>query len=291
MAAPAPPPCAAAPVHARGVGERSSGGGSPLPASGGGRTWAPRPSPAREGLRPQIAPRGLCTASLHAPAGHSGRAWREKRRAGEGRGAGAQRKGAAPVCCAARGAAGEGAKGRGDGAGCGVCVLRKEQGTRTRAGAHPPPPLPGRAPRRRHVHGPGPTPPPERPAPRPPSPERARAASIRLEASGDHPPNLSISLSGGKEINRDLPSSGERTGASPALNRGPAHAGREMWGEGLPAHPRGRGRAPHVRGKCKTAQNAAPERVTVPWRLPVQKGAQLSRGTHSPGVALLGSAA
>lgn len=69
---------------------------------------------------------------------------------------------------------------------------------------------------------------------------------IRLEASGDYPPNLSISLSGGKEINRDLPSSGERTGASPALNRGPAHAGREMWGEGLPAHPRGGGRAPHV---------------------------------------------
>ena len=69
---------------------------------------------------------------------------------------------------------------------------------------------------------------------------------IRLEASGDYPPNLSISLSGGKEINRDLPSSGERTGASPALNRGPAHAGREMWGEGLPACPRGGGRAPHV---------------------------------------------
>ena len=69
---------------------------------------------------------------------------------------------------------------------------------------------------------------------------------IRLEASGDYPPNLSISLSGGKEINRDLPSSGERTGASPALNRGPAHAGREMWGEGLPAYPRGGGRAPHV---------------------------------------------
>lgn len=69
--------------------------------------------------------------------------------------------------------------------------------------------------------------------------------SIRLEASGDYPPNLSISLSGGKEINRDLPSSGERTGASPALNRGSAHAGREMWGEGLPAHPRGGG-VPHT---------------------------------------------
>ena len=45
--------------------------------------------------------------------------------------------------------------------------------------------------------------------------------SIRPEASGGYPPNLSISLSGGKEINRDLLSSGERTGVSPALNRGP----------------------------------------------------------------------
>lgn len=61
------------------------------------------------------------------------------------------------------------------------------------------------------------------PAPRcaaaPPRGER-ETASIRPEASGGYPPNLSISLSGGKEINRDLPSSGERTGASPALNRG-----------------------------------------------------------------------
>lgn len=49
--------------------------------------------------------------------------------------------------------------------------------------------------------------------------------SIRPEASGGYPPNLSISLSGGREINRDLPSSGERTGESPALNRGPAWRG------------------------------------------------------------------
>lgn len=106
---------------------------------------------------------------------------------------------------------------------------------------------PSRPPHSSHVHGPGkeafallrslfspllsPTP---------------RHRHIRLEASGDYPLNLSISLSGGKEINRDLLSSGERTGASPALNRGSAHAGREMWGEGLPAHPRGTGRAPHV---------------------------------------------
>lgn len=80
---------------------------------------------------------------------------------------------------------------------------------------------------------------------------RSEKQSIRLEASGDYPPNLSISLSGGKEINRDLLSSGERTGASPALNRGSAHAGREMWGEGLPAHPRGGGRAPHVEASAR----------------------------------------
>lgn len=84
------------------------------------------------------------------------------------------------------------------------------------------------------------------------SPGRVQSTkSIRLEASGDYPPNLSISLSGGKEINRDLPSSGERTGASPALNRGSAHAGREMWGEGLPAHPRGSERAPHVEASAR----------------------------------------
>lgn len=82
-------------------------------------------------------------------------------------------------------------------------------------------------------------------SPTPPHTQPTSTRSIRLEASGDYPPNLSISLSGGKEINRDLPSSGERTGASPALNRGSAHAGREMWGEGLPAHPRGGG-VPHT---------------------------------------------
>lgn len=34
----------------------------------------------------------------------------------------------------------------------------------------------------------------------------------------DHPPNLSILVSGGKETNQDFLSSGERTGNSPALN-------------------------------------------------------------------------
>lgn len=34
----------------------------------------------------------------------------------------------------------------------------------------------------------------------------------------DHPPNLSILVSGGKETNKDFLSSGERTGKCPALN-------------------------------------------------------------------------
>lgn len=86
--------------------------------------------------------------------------------------------------------------------------------------------------------------------------ERDPCSSIRLEASGDYPLNLSISLSGGKEINRDLPSSGERTGVSPTLNRGSIHVGREMWGKGLPAP---REHAPHF-----TNQSAGARRPRVP---------------------------
>lgn len=85
---------------------------------------------------------------------------------------------------------------------------------------------------------------------------RDTCSSIRLEASGDYPLNLSISLSGGKEINRDLPSSGERTGVSPTLNRGSIHVGREMWGKGLPAP---REHAPHF-----TNQSAGARRPRVP---------------------------
>lgn len=52
-------------------------------------------------------------------------------------------------------------------------------------------------------------------------PSRARcslhrpSSSTRTWAHGDYPPNLSISVSGGEEINGDSPSSGERTGRSP----------------------------------------------------------------------------
>ncbi|DAD49362.1 TPA_asm: hypothetical protein HUJ06_031829 [Nelumbo nucifera] len=38
----------------------------------------------------------------------------------------------------------------------------------------------------------------------------------RVGADVDHPLNLSISISGGKETNKDSPSNGERTGISPA---------------------------------------------------------------------------
>ena len=38
---------------------------------------------------------------------------------------------------------------------------------------------------------------------------------IRPELRQEHPLNLSISISGGKETNEDSPSNGERTGRSP----------------------------------------------------------------------------
>lgn len=93
---------------------------------------------------------------------------------------------------------------------------------------------------------------------------RVPCSSIRLEASGDYPLNLSISLSGGKEINRDLPSSGERTGVSPTLNRGSIHVGREMWGKGLPA----RESMPHTSPISRQVQDG-PECRTIEGDSPV----------------------
>jgi len=42
--------------------------------------------------------------------------------------------------------------------------------------------------------------------------------NLRPQIGQDHPLNLSISLSGGKETKKDSPSNGERKGKSPALN-------------------------------------------------------------------------
>lgn len=63
-------------------------------------------------------------------------------------------------------------------------------------------------------------------------------------ARGDHPPNLSISVSGGEEINGDSPSSGERTGRSPPRIR------EELWGRWHARRTRGggAGRDGHQRG-------------------------------------------
>ena len=45
-----------------------------------------------------------------------------------------------------------------------------------------------------------------------------RLSKPRPRIRRDYPLNLSISVSGGKETNKDSPSSGERTGMSPAPN-------------------------------------------------------------------------
>ena len=50
----------------------------------------------------------------------------------------------------------------------------------------------------------------------------------RPQIRREYPLNLSILLSGGKETNKDSPSSGERRGKSPAPNPRP-HWAREMW--------------------------------------------------------------
>jgi hypothetical protein len=51
---------------------------------------------------------------------------------------------------------------------------------------------------------------------------------LRPEIRRDYPLNLSISISGGKETNKDSPSNGERSGNSPAPN--PSHLmRRDLW--------------------------------------------------------------
>lgn len=55
-----------------------------------------------------------------------------------------------------------------------------------------------------------------------------RAIVLRPEIRRDYPLNLSISISGGKETNKDSPSNGERSGNSPAPN--PSHLmRRDLW--------------------------------------------------------------
>jgi hypothetical protein len=59
----------------------------------------------------------------------------------------------------------------------------------------------------------------------------------RPQSGCEYPLNLSILLSGGKETNKDSPSSGERTGKSPAPNPAFGHGRREMWCLGGSVYP------------------------------------------------------
>lgn len=69
------------------------------------------------------------------------------------------------------------------------------------------------------------------------TPERRRPSSERFcsllrrpQSRRDHPLNLSILLSGGKETNQDFLSSGERTGRSPAPNPAVPPQGNVVFG-------------------------------------------------------------
>lgn len=71
-------------------------------------------------------------------------------------------------------------------------------------------------------------------------------------------------------------------------------AGREMWGEGLPAQPRGNRRTPAPKWITRGQVQDGPERRTIEGDSPVALAGGLGaaeQGEHSPRVALLGSAA
>ena len=79
----------------------------------------------------------------------------------------------------------------------------------------------------------------------------------RPQVERQHPPNLSILISGGKETNRDSLSSGERSGKSPSSESGRALSLRpELWSRGKAS----------LRRPCwaKVPWKRAPGRVTAP---------------------------
>lgn len=57
---------------------------------------------------------------------------------------------------------------------------------------------------------------------------RARRCVSEPQIGRGHPPNLSISISGGRETNQDSPSNGERSGKSSSL-KSPALGAGELW--------------------------------------------------------------
>jgi hypothetical protein len=85
----------------------------------------------------------------------------------------------------------------------------------------------------------------------------------------DHPVNLSISITGGKETNRDVLSSGERSGHSPSPNLGIL---RDPANCSLRHGPRG------GHGRLSRLEGWLPQRATVPYVAP----ASSRRGDRVP---------
>lgn len=81
---------------------------------------------------------------------------------------------------------------------------------------------------------------------------RKTALRARPQIRRDDPLNLSILLSGGKETNKDSPSSGERRGKSPAPNPPVLHGRRDMWRKEVRFSRRGPGGlSPSDRGSAQ----------------------------------------
>lgn len=86
---------------------------------------------------------------------------------------------------------------------------------------------------------------------------RARRLGTRPQDGRDHPPSLSISISGGEETYEDSPSNGERTGTCPAWESGrPAAARIVVWRSVLSDGP---GPSPLERGAGEGESPVRPE--------------------------------
>lgn len=95
---------------------------------------------------------------------------------------------------------------------------------------------------------------------------RTRATKRRPRIGQGYPLNLSISVSGGKETNRDCPSSGERSGNSPDLKSGPPPA----RGGARVAAWRGRAAGPPRAGPLEARRPSPLERGAAEGESPVR---------------------
>lgn len=89
------------------------------------------------------------------------------------------------------------------------------------------------------------------------APPPVRRLGMRPQDGRDHPPSLSISISGGEETYEDSPSNGERTGTCPAWESGrPAAARIVVWRSVLSDGP---GPSPLERGAGEGESPVRPE--------------------------------